>query len=150
MAEDPSNRRINLGTSITFNLHLIPMSVPHILDTATGPAVTHSNGFKLVSSDNPAAAGEILSLFATGLGPTIPEVDPGQSFPVNPLALVNAPVTVTVNGRPAEVLAATGYPGSPDGYQVNFRVPADTAKGAATIQVGVAWIVSATVSIAVQ
>jgi uncharacterized protein (TIGR03437 family) len=64
--------------------------------------------------------------------------------------VVNSPIDVTVNGKSAEVLAATGYPGSLDGYQVNFRVPADAAKGVAAIQVGAAWIVSAPVSIAVQ
>src|SRR5207248_114893 len=32
---------------------------------------------------------------------------------------------------PAEILAAVGYPGAVDGYQVNFRVPSDTAKGPA-------------------
>ena len=53
----------------------------------------------------------------------------GQPFPSSPLASVNSPVEVTVNGKPAEVLSAVGYPGAVDGYQVNFRVPPDTAKG---------------------
>jgi len=48
------------------------------------------------------------------------------------------------------VLAAVGYPGVADGYQVNFRVPPDTAKGSATIQVSAAWIAGAPVSILVQ
>jgi hypothetical protein len=150
MAEDPSNRRINGGTSITFNLHLIPMSIPQIAFTSAGPAIVHSSDFTQVSASHPAAAGEILSLIATGLGPTVPEVDPGQSFSTEPLALVNSPVTVTVNGKPADVLIATGYPGSVDGYQVNFRVPNDTAKGAATIQISAAWVASAPVNIAIQ
>jgi hypothetical protein len=149
MTEDPANRRIHRGGTLRFFLQVIPMSVPQIVGTAAGPAVTHSKDFKLVTAANPAAAGEILSLFATGLGPTVPEVDPGQSFPAGTLAAVNSPVTVTVNGKPADVLAATGYPGSLDGYQVNFRVPTDAAKGAATIQVSAAWILSAPVSIMV-
>ena len=150
MAEDPANRRTNGGTSITFNIHLIPLSVPQIASTALGPAVAHSSDFTLVSASHPAAAGEILSLFATGLGPTVPEVDFGQSFPAGPLAAVNSPVTVTVNGKLADVLSATGYPGSADGYQVNFRVPSDAAKGVATVQLGAAWIASAPVSMAIQ
>jgi hypothetical protein len=150
MAEDPANRRINGGTSITFNIHLIPMSVPQIASTAAGPAVVHSSDFTLVSASHPAAAGEILSLIATGLGPTVPEVDPGQSFPAEPLALVNSPVMVTVNAKPADVLTATGYPGSVDGYQVNFRLPNDAAKGVAAIQVSAAWIAGAPVNIAIQ
>jgi uncharacterized protein (TIGR03437 family) len=57
---------------------------------------------------------------------------------------------VTVNGEPAEVLGAAGYPGAVDAYQVNFRVPSDTGKGVAAIQVSAAWIASAPVSIQVQ
>ena len=87
---------------------------------------------------------------ATGLGPTRPTVEPGAPFPVSPLATVNSPVEVTVNGKPAEVLAAVGYPGSIDAYQVNFRVPGDTAGGTATIQLNVAWIPGVEVRIAVQ
>jgi uncharacterized protein (TIGR03437 family) len=55
-----------------------------------------------------------------------------------------------VNGISAEVLAAVGFPGSVDGYQVNFRVPQGAGKGVATIQVSAAWIAGTSVGIAVQ
>jgi uncharacterized protein (TIGR03437 family) len=80
MDEDPTNRRKNGGTAVRFILHVIPMSVPQIVITPSGPAVTHSSDFTPVTSSKPAAAGEILSLFATGLGPTNPGVDPGSRF----------------------------------------------------------------------
>ena len=131
-------------------LHVIPMSHPDILSTPAGPAVTHSSDFSVVTASKPAARGEVLSLFATGLGPTRPGVDPGQVFPAKPLAIVNSPVDVTVNGENAEVLGAVGYPGSLDGYQVNFRLPPDTATGTATIQLSAAWIAGPAVTIAVQ
>jgi hypothetical protein len=150
MAEDPANRRINGGGTIRFFLHVIPLTTPQIATTGGGPAVTHSSDFSLVTASKPAAAGEILSLFATGLGPTNPGVDPGQPFPSSPAAAVNSPVDVTVNGKPAEVLGAVGYPGAVDGYQVNFRVPPDTAKGVAAIQVSAAWVASTVAHITVQ
>ncbi len=150
ITEDPANRRRNGGGTQRWVALLIPMSVPQILTTASGPAVTHSGDFSPVTSAKPAAAGEVLSLFATGLGPTVPAVDPGQPFPSNPAATVNSPIEVKVNGNSAEVLGAVGYPGSLDGYQVNFRVPQDTAKGVATIQVSAAWIAGTAVRIAVQ
>jgi uncharacterized protein (TIGR03437 family) len=90
------------------------MSAPQILTTSSGLAVTHSSDFSLVSAAKPATAGEILSLFATGLGPVSPGVDPGQPFPSNPPAIVNSPVEVTVNGKAAEVLSAAGFPGAVD------------------------------------
>ena len=150
VVEDPASRRTIGGAKRSYVLHLIPMSVPQILTTANGPAVTHSSDFSLVTASKPAALGEILSLFATGLGPTVPGVDPGQPRPSSPLVSVNSPVEVTVNGKAAEVLAAVGLPGAVDGYQVNFRVPPDTAKGVATIQVSAACVSGAPVSITVQ
>lgn len=80
----------------------------------------------------------------------MPGVDPGQPFPSNPAAIVNSPIAVMVNGKSAEVLGAVGFPESLDGYQVNFRVPQDTARGVATLQVSPAWIVGPAVRIAVQ
>lgn len=149
MAEDPANRRLNGGNPNRYFLHIIPMTVPQIVTTPKGPAITHSSDFSLVNASKPAAAGEILSLFASGLGP-VRGVVTGQPFPSSPLAVINSPVGVTVNGVPAEVLAAVGYPGAVDGYQVNFRVPSETAKGPAAVQVSAAWIMGAPVSITVQ
>ena len=150
MAEDPANRRKNGGGRVRWLLTVVPMSVPQIVTIFGGPAVMHSSDSSLVTASTPAAAGEVLSLRATGLGPTRPGVDPGQPFPATPPAVVNSPVGVTVNGQPAEVLAAVGLPGAVDGYKVNFRVPPGTAKGMATVQVSAAWITGPSVTIGIQ
>jgi uncharacterized protein (TIGR03437 family) len=141
VAEDPSNRIKNGGGKSVFVLEVIPMSRPEIESTGNGPAVVHSSDFSPVTTNNPAKAGEILSLFATGLGPVRANVV---------LAVVNSPVYVTVNGTPAEVTAAVGYPGSVDGYQVNFRVPADAGHGMARLQLSAAWITSTAAAIPIQ
>lgn len=148
--EDPSLRRQNGGGHIAAVFYVLPAAAPEIVIAANGPAITHSSDFSLVSASKPAAAGEVLSLFATGLGPTHASLNPDQPFPSNPLAVVNSPITVTVNGESAEILGAVGYPGSVNGYQVNFRVPADAAKGTASIQVTAAWISGTPVGIAIQ
>jgi len=150
MTEDPANRRVNGGGKARWALQLIPMDRPEIIVTSSGPAVAHSSDFSVVTAAKPAAAGEILSLFMTGLGPTRPGVDPGAPFPSSPAAVVNSPVSVTVNGKSAEVIGAVGYPNTVGGYQLNFRVPSDVAKGTATIQVAAAWIAGTPVTIAVQ
>ncbi len=149
MAEDPANRRIHGGGQRRFILHLIPLSRPEVVQTLTGPAVAHANDFSLVTTAKPAKPGEILSLFATGLGPTRPGVDPGAPFTTNPLQTVNSPVEVIVNGAPAEVLYAGGYPGAVDGYQVNFRLPSGITPGQASLQISVAWITGSEVKIAI-
>ena len=150
ITEDAANRRQNKGGHLLTVLYVIPMSWPTITTTAGGPAIVHSSDFSLVSASKPAAAGETLSLFATGLGPTRTSLTPGQPFPSSPLAVVNSPIDVAVNGKSAEVLGAVGYPGAVDSYQVNFRVPPETGPGTATIQVSAAWIPGAPVSISVK
>ncbi|MEJ1938735.1 hypothetical protein WDZ92_51725, partial [Nostoc sp. NIES-2111] len=102
------------------------------------------------SAARPAAVGEILALYASGLGPTRPSVDWGTAFPASPASVVNSPVEVLVNGARAEVLGAVGYPGAVDGYQVNFRIPGDAAKGPASVVVVSAWTRSEAVTIAIQ
>ncbi len=47
-------------------------------------------------------------------------------------------------------MGAVGYPGVVDGYQVNFRVSADAAKGAAAIQVTAAWLPGPPVKISIE
>jgi hypothetical protein len=149
ITEDPGKRLLNGGGHTLTVLYVIPLSWPTVVTTAGGPAIVHSD-FSLVSASKPAAVGEILSLFATGLGPTRTSLTPGQPFPSSPLAVVNSPLDVTVNGKSAELLGAVGYPGAVDGYQVNFRVPPGTGAGTATIQISAAWIPGAPVSIAVK
>ena len=150
MTEDPANRRVHGGGRRHFILHVIPMSRPEVVTTPTGPVVVHANDFSLVTAARPARPGEILSLIATGLGPTQPGVDPGKPFPASPPSLVNSPVDVTVNGQPAEFQYAGGYPGTTDTYQVNFRVPSGIASGLATLQISAAWIAGSEVRIPVQ
>lgn len=150
ITEDPARRRNNGGGKVHFVYQLIPMTSAEIANTSNGPAIVHSSDFSLVTASKPAKAGEILSLFASGLGPTRPAVDPGKPFPANPLAVVNSPVDVLVNGAAAEVISAVGYPGSVNGYQVNFRIPANAAQGVAAIQLSVAWMPGTEARIAVQ
>ena len=133
-------------------IRLYPILRPAVVITPSGPAIAHAAGFALVSTSRPAAAGENLSAFLIGLGPTVPAVEPESPFPASPLAVVSSPVTVTVNGKSAEVLGAVGFPGSVGGYQVNFRVPSDALSETkvATVQVSAAWIAGAAVNIPTQ
>ncbi len=150
VTEDPSKRRTFGGGKTTLIVHLVPMLRPEIVMTASGPAVVHSGDFSLVTEAKPAKSGELLTLFASGLGPTRPGIDPGQPFTTDPLQVVNSPVELTINGKPAEVLYAGGYPGSVDRYQVNFRVPEGTAAGLASVQLTSAWITGSDVKIPVR
>ena len=148
--EDPANRRRNaVSGTWRWTAHLIPMSAPQIVTTVNGPAVFHLD-FSPVTAARPARAGEVLMVQATGLGPTVPGVDPGQPFPIDVTLPVNSPIAVTVNGRDAEVVNGLGWPGLVDTYRVDFRVPQGTPPGTASVQLSAAWIPGAAVRIPVQ
>lgn len=102
------------------------MPTPQIATLLSGPAMAHPSDFVPFSTGRPTAQGELLPIFATCLGPITLSLDPGEAFPATPPALVNSPVEVLVNGKPAELIGAVGFPGAVDGYQINFRLPADT------------------------
>jgi hypothetical protein len=150
--EDPANRRvISAGAGIRrLVLHIIPMSWPEVMTTPAGLAIVHSIDSSQVTAGNPARPGETLTLYASGLGPTRPGVDPGQPFPGDPAARVNSPVEITINGLQAPVLYAGGYPGAVNGYQVNFAVPPEIVRGQASVQLKVAWISSPQVTIPIR
>jgi uncharacterized protein (TIGR03437 family) len=148
IAEDPANRRQNGGGHVRSALYLIPISRPEIVTASSGPAVFHAD-FSPVTTAKPAKASEVLIVQATGLGPTVPGVDPGQPFPTDMLQQVNSPVEVTVNGQAAQVMNKIGWPGLVDTYRVDFRVPDGIAAGSATIQLRAAWIAGSPVSIPV-
>ncbi|MDQ6677516.1 MAG: hypothetical protein M3Z09_09495, partial [Acidobacteriota bacterium] len=103
-----------------------------------------------VTSSNAATAGEVLAIFAKGLGATRPGVAAGQPFPPNALAPVDSLVEVRVNGRSTVVFGAVGLPGTVDGYQVNFRLPADVTKGTAKVELSAGGSAGAPVTIVVQ
>src|ERR1035437_5751987 len=138
--ENPINRRTFPSGLWKMVVQLIPMRTPDVALTATGPAIVHSSDYSLVTAAKPAHAGEVLTLFATGLGPTRPGVDPGQMFTASPAQVANSPIDVLVNGKAGDLLYAGGYPNTVDSYQVNFRIPADTAPGMTAIQLSAAWV----------
>jgi uncharacterized protein (TIGR03437 family) len=148
--ENPINRRTFPSGLWKMAVQLIPMRTPEVSLAATGPLIVHSSDYSFVTAAKPARAGEVLTLFATGLGPTRPGVDPGQVFPASPAQVVSSPIDVLVNGKAGEVLYAGGYPNTTDNYQVNFRIPADAVPGMASIQLNAAWIAGAEVRIPVQ
>jgi hypothetical protein len=150
VAEDPAMRRTLGGGTRSVLLTLLPMASPAVVNNASGPLVRHSSDFSQVTATNPAFPGEVLTVLATGLGPTNPGVDPGQTFPAVPLALVNSPVAATVNAVFGDILYAGGYPGSSSAYQINLQLPAETLPGAATLQLTSAWQPGAAVQIPVR
>jgi hypothetical protein len=77
------------------------------------------------SLTNEAAAGEVISLYATGAGLTNPSEVDGKIIGVDVLPVPRLPVSVRIGGVDAEVLYAGAAPLLVSGVlQVNVRVPA--------------------------
>ena len=148
-AEDPSMRRINGGGRQQTLIQFFPVFRPEVVIGTSGATIFH-NDYSLVTTSSPARAGETLIVYAKGLGPTTPNINPGDLFPSEPLAIATSPVEVLVNGKSSPAINQVGVPGTPDTYRVDFRVPDDTATGMATLQLVAAWIKGGPVSIPVR
>jgi uncharacterized protein (TIGR03437 family) len=92
-------------------------------------AILHSGSHFVVSSTDPAKPGEILEVYANGLGATNPLVATGQAASSNPLSSVIFGPSASIGNLPATVrfagLAAT-FVGL---YQVNVEVPSNAPVG---------------------
>lgn len=83
------------------------------------------------SKDNPAAKGSVVTISATGLGTTTPDLVDGRVGKL-PLLPVDGFVEVRMGGKQAEIVFAGSVEGQVAGLsQVKARVPADAPSGAA-------------------
>jgi uncharacterized protein (TIGR03437 family) len=107
-------------TDVVGNTHTWPIEV-----RASSPgifAVTHANG-SLVTSTDAATAGELLVVWATGLGHAVSDEASGQPAPTNRLVTMKSPVTAQIGGASADVLWAGLAPGYASMQEVILRVP---------------------------
>jgi len=112
-------------------------------------AITHVNG-SAVTTQNPAQPGELVILYATGLGQVTPAVATG-ALPAGPSKTV-APVTVTIGGINVSPPDFAGLAGCCVGLnQINVRVPAGVSSGnAVPVVLTIGGQSSNTATIAVQ
>lgn len=147
--EDPQNRRINGGGTNRYIMQLIPRYVPEVVVQAGQPAILHAD-FSPVTATSPARSGESLILMAAGLGPTVPTLEPGDSFKQDPLNQVASPVEVIVNDQSVPTINSIGSPGTADRFRIDFKMPDGVAAGSATIQLSSAWIKCPTVTVPIR
>lgn len=96
-------------------------------------AVLHASTNEPVTVANPARQGEVVSVYATGLGAVSNPPPSGAPALSDPVSVTVNGATATVSGRPAVVLFSGLAPGFVGVYQVNLRIPEATPIGNATL-----------------
>lgn len=121
------------------------------LGNGTGPGAILNQNLSLNSSTNPAHAGQVVVLYATGEGQTTPPgVDGRLALDVIPLAAGKC--AVTIGGQSATVQYCGEAPGQVSGLlQVNAVVPSNAATGNQPVVLSIAGVSStANVTVALQ
>lgn len=97
--------------------------------TGRGQALAFNQDGAINSPANPAKSGEIVSLFATGVGSISPASTDGEIV-TTPLPLPILPVAISISGEPLVPVYAGGVAGQIAGVmQIKVRVPDNILKG---------------------
>ncbi len=157
---DPSNPSAQIATAQFANTVwlVVPTSTAKALQLPQNCTTSMAN--PLSYCGQPAAPGDYLVLYATGLGEVTPNGDPngtplatGVIAPVSgsPLYETTAAPTVQLGGMPVKVLFAGVAPGTAGEYQIDFQVPTGVPEGdAVPITVSMPGSNTATATLAVH
>jgi len=104
----------------------------------------------LAEPGTPARPGDVLVIYASGLGLVNAELNAADASPTSPLAETVEPVTILIGGASANVVFAGLTPGFAGLFQVNVPVSAEVATGdAVEVTAGVGDATSPPVTIAI-
>lgn len=111
-----------------------------------------TNGVTNVVADtaNPVRAGDVISVYCTGLGPVSPPVPEGTQAPLTVLSRTTNPMRVTIGGQEAVIQFNGLAPGLVGVYQVNAFVPAGVTGNEVPVVLEIAGQQSPPVTIAVR
>jgi len=108
-------------------------AAPALFDSPVDPGYALAQkwpAYSLIAPDSPASPGDVVILYATGLGNTLNDPSPPDEITQYPGKIVHFnTLQVYLDGRrvdPAKVLWAGLSPGNAGLYQVNLYLPEDT------------------------
>ena len=98
-------------------------------------ATLHQDG-SLVTTKNPAVAGETVSVFLTGLGAVSPAIGDGAAGPSNPFSVTpSGAIAADISGVTATVQFSGLAPGLAGLYQLNVTIPSGLTAGDNTLDI---------------
>ena len=107
----------------------IVSAAPALYTTGTGAAIAQNQDYSLNSPQNPAPAGSVVTVFATGLGAMSNQPATGAAASSTQLSPSVARFTATVNGVAAAVTFAGLTPTFAGLAQVNVQIPVSIGPG---------------------
>jgi uncharacterized protein (TIGR03437 family) len=99
-------------------------------------AIVHQSGGSVVSSADPAVAGELLVIYMAGMGAPNTALAFGAPAPASPPAATAITPTVTLGYTPANVLTSELSPGSVGLYQMTVAMP-ETLPAAGSVNLNI-------------
>jgi len=138
LINDPSNAKADIAAAEFVNTAwlVVPSSAAAALGIAQNCTASMAN--PLSSCAQPAAPGDIVEIYVTGLGEATPKGDPdgtplatGVVAPANGSVLYETIATpiVELGGIPVTVLFSGITPGTAGEYQIDFTVPTGVTEG---------------------
>jgi uncharacterized protein (TIGR03437 family) len=102
---------------------------PVLAAFADGRIIAQDVSYNLINAQNPAHAGDVITLYLTGMGATNPPVPTGTLAPTSPLATSTVQPQVSIDTASADILFSGLTPGGVGLYQINIRIPAGIRTG---------------------
>ena len=123
----------SLSNSVSLNVAATAPALFTVASSGSGGGAILNQDYSLNTAANPAAAGSVVQIFATGEGVTTPPNTDGKlnNQPLGPtFPMPAAQVSATIGGQPANVLFAGTAPGGVAGFlQVDAVVPSGLPAG---------------------
>ncbi len=130
----------NNGTTSNTVTAFINLTTPGVLtqsQNGLGPgSILHAADYSLVTSENPAQAGETVAVYLTGLGAVNPAIPDGSAGPSSPTSNATNTITADLSGTTATVGFAGLAPTLAGLYQVNLTIPTGLTSGNNVLDIG--------------
>jgi uncharacterized protein (TIGR03437 family) len=148
----PQHLVVQRGTAISAAFPVQVASVQpaiFVANTAGQGIIVNSTTNVLAAPGTPVTAGQYVTIYCTGLGPTNPVVATGSAA-TGAAYITTGGIAATIGGQNATLVYAGLTPGFPGLYQVNALVPSGVTGNAVPVVMTLAGQVSPTVTMAIQ
>lgn len=148
--------KVSIGR-ISSALYTLPLAdyAPAFFEYQEAPgrrllAAQDDPGVRLIGSANPARRGEVVHLYANGLGPVDPTPPTGEPALAQPLSWTRVKPRVVIGGKEAEVIFHGLAPRNVALYQLDVVVPKDAPTGLQEVTVSIGGVTSKAALLPVQ